>query len=172
MKGSLGMNRRYGAILTLIALLLAGLWAHPEAAARAEAAWKVLFNGQASHLSITELGDGQKMVTVSFPVPPEGRSQEYGVKLETDPIEMAVKVTRVEKKRKTRGPGDCPKCSGSKKCQDCWPAGSGVNTAGLPCIGCNATGDCNFCRGSGVCYTCDGRGMNTGCGTCGKVTAP
>lgn len=159
------------ALFCLLLLLACTLWANPEFAARAEAAWKVLFNGNPSQMAISQLGDGQKMVTVSFPVPPEGRSAEYGVKLETDPSEMAVKVTRVEKKRKTRDPGDCPKCSGSRDCQDCWPAGSGVNTAGLACIGCNATGDCNFCRGSGVCYTCDGRGMNTGCGTCGKYAA-
>ena len=36
------------------------------------------------------------MVTVSFPVSPEGRAREYGVKIETDPIDMAVKVTFLE----------------------------------------------------------------------------
>lgn len=168
MRDSFGLR-----LVTLFALCLAaGLWASPDFAARAEEAWKVLFNGHPSGVAVSQTSDGQKMVIVSFPVPPEGRAREYGVKIETHPIDMAVKVTRVEKKRKTRDPGDCPKCSGSKKCQDCWPAGSGVNTAGLPCIGCNATGACNFCQGSGVCYTCDGRGMGTGCGTCGLVTSP
>lgn len=161
----LSQGRLAGALLLL---LVGALWFSPELAARAEAAWKVLFNGSPSQMTIAQMGDGQKIVTVSFLVPPEGRAAEYGVKLETDPIEMAVKVTRVEKKRKTRDLGDCPKCSGSRHCQDCWPAGSGVNTAGLACVGCNATGDCSFCRGSGICYSCDGRGMNTGCGTCGK----
>lgn len=156
----------------LLALGLLGWLGNPTIAARAEAAWQVLFNGQPSEIPITELSGGKKVVTVSFVVPEEGRAQEYGVRVETDPISMAVKVTKVEKKRKTRDPGKCPACSGSRKCQDCWPAGSKVNTAGLPCIGCNATGACNFCQGSGICYSCDGRGMNTGCGTCGKYTSP
>lgn len=138
--------------------------------ARAQEAWKVLLNGHPTRLSVEADTMGQKMVSISFPVPEEGKVQDYGVRLETDPISMAVKVTRVEKKRKTRSPGHCVQCSGSKACQSCWPAGSGVNTAGLPCIGCDSTGRCNFCSGSGVCYSCDGRGMNTGCSTCGKST--
>ncbi len=162
--------RTWFCLLTAVALL--SILGNPTVAARAEAAWKVLFNGQTSELPVTKLSSGQKLVTVSFVVPDEGRSQEYGVRIETDPIEMAVKVTKVEKKRKTRDPGKCPVCSGRRKCQDCWPAGSKVNTGGLPCIGCNATGDCNFCRGSGICYSCDGRGMNTGCSTCGKFVQP
>lgn len=160
------------ALAVLAVILIAGLSFPSDLSARAEEAWRVLFNGQPSQTAVSQTETGQKMITVSFPVPAEGRSQEYGVKVETDPIDLAVKVTRVEKKRKTRDPGHCPQCSGSKKCQDCWPAGSSVNTAGLPCIGCNATGACNFCRGSGVCYSCDGRGMNTGCGTCGLFTSP
>ena len=66
-------------------------------------------------------------------------------------------------------PGKCRFCEGSKKCQDCWPAGSKVNTGGLPCIGCDASGRCNFCGGSGTCYTCDGDGYQTGCPDCSKV---
>ena len=164
--------RKVGACLFLMML---GLWAatslDPTLSARAEEAWKVLFNGQPSQMKVTEVGDGDKVVTVSFPVPVEGRHQDYGVRVETDPISMAVKVTRVEKKKKTRSPGDCPKCSGSKKCQDCWPAGSGVTTGGVGCYGCNGGGACNFCSGSGICYSCDGSGMSQGCSTCGKVSA-
>lgn len=166
-------TRRIGSYVLLI--LLAAWTAtilDPTLAARADQAWKVLFNGQSTQMKIQEVGDGQKMVTVSFPVPAEGRHQDYGVRVETDPIAMAVKVTRVEKKKKTRDPGDCPQCSGSKKCQDCWPAGSGVNTGGVACIGCNSSGSCNFCGGSGDCYSCGGAGMSQGCSTCGKTSAP
>jgi hypothetical protein len=157
--------------LSLLACLALS-WLDPGLPARAADAWKVLFNGQPSSMKIQEVGEGQKMVTVSFPVPAEGRHQDYGVRVETDPVAMAVKITKVEKKKKTRDPGDCPVCKGSKKCQDCWPAGSGVNTGGVECIGCNGTGLCNYCHGSGVCYTCDGKGMSTGCSTCGKVSVP
>lgn len=161
---------------SLCFLLMLAAWAvsslDPGFTARAADAWKVLFNGQPSKMQVLEVGEGEKVVTVSFPVPAEGRHQDYGVRVETDPIAMAVKVTRVEKKKKTRDAGDCPKCSGSKKCQDCWPAGSGVTTSGVLCYGCNGSGDCNYCSGSGVCYTCDGSGMSQGCSTCGKYAAP
>lgn len=160
-------------VLSCMALIAwCGVALNPSLAARATEAWKVLFNGQPTNMKIQEVGEGEKVVTVSFPVPAEGRHQDYGVRVETDPISMTVKVTRVAKKKKTRDPGDCPKCSGSKKCQDCWPAGSGVNTGGVMCYGCNGTGTCNFCGGSGDCYTCDGAGFSQGCPTCGKTSAP
>lgn len=156
-------------ILTLA--LLAIQLAHPDLALRAEAAWSILFNGEPSKLSVIDTPDGQ-VVPVYFPAPKEGRKQIYGVQLETDPITMQIKVTRVEKKRQTRAPGDCPKCVGSKKCNQCYTAGSGINYAGNPCVDCNATGDCPYCRGSGICYMCDGRGYPNGCTTCGQVSKP
>lgn len=160
--------------IIFFALALVAWWAaslDPSLTARAAEAWKVFFNGKPTAIQVQEVGQGQKVVTVSFPVPAEGRHQDWGVRVETDPIEMAVKVTRVEKKKKTRDPGECPRCDASKKCQDCWPAGSGVTTSGVLCYGCNGTGVCNFCGGSGVCYSCDGRGMNTGCSTCGMYSS-
>lgn len=162
------------ATLCVLTILLAGASTllDPTLSARAADAWQVLFNGKPSSMKIQEVGEGDKVVTVSFPVPAEGRHQDYGVRVETDPVSMTVNVTRVAKKKKTRDPGDCPKCNASKKCQDCWPAGSGVNTGGVLCYGCNGTGDCNFCSGSGVCYSCGGRGFDTGCSTCGMVKAP
>lgn len=142
---------------------------HPTASARADAAWHILFNGLPSETAIhaTETG---KMVPVSFAVPPEGQRHEYRVLIESDPAEMAVKVTSIRKAAPVRGPGQCRSCNGSSRCQDCWPAGSKVNTAGLPCVGCNATGACNTCKGSGTCWTCSGKGFGTGCPDCSKVS--
>lgn len=143
---------------------------HPTAAARADAAWKVIFNGLPSETVIQETETG-RILPVSFQVPPAGHRRQYSVWIETDASGNAVNVSRVLKENVTRGPGDCRWCNGSKKCQDCYPAGSKVNTGGMPCIGCDATGSCNFCQGSGVCWTCDGRGFNTGCPDCSKVVA-
>lgn len=164
--------KRWSAGCLLMVLIGGVMLGDPTLAARAEDAWKVLFNGQASGIKVQELAGGQRVVTISFLVPAEGRHQDYGVRVETDPYDLAVKVTRVEKKRKTRDAGDCPVCHASRKCQDCWPAGSGVTTGGVMCYGCNGTGTCNFCRGSGLCYICNGKGLSTGCSTCGKTSAP
>lgn len=141
----------------------------PTARARAEAAWTILFNGTASKTEVIETDSGP-MVPVYFPVPKEGESDSYGVLIETDVATKEIKVTRVKKKGPLTERGDCPKCSGSKKCQDCYPAGSGQNTAGYECYSCNATGDCPFCNGNGKCYMCGGGGAPNGCYTCGDVS--
>ena len=165
------LQNKLRSIFVLAVMTFAGLVAlHPTASARADAAWHIVFNGLPSEMAI-QTTETSRMVPVSFPVPPEGQRQEYRVLVESDPTAMAVKVTRIRKSAPVRGPGDCRWCNGSKKCQDCWPAGSKVNTGGLPCIGCDATGACNFCNGSGVCWTCDGRGFNTGCPDCAKFVS-
>ena len=143
---------------------------HPTASARADAAWHIIVNGLPSEMAVQQT-ETNKIVAVSFPVPSEGQRQEYSVLVESDPSTMAVKVTRIRKVDAVRGPGDCRWCNGSKKCQDCWPAGSKVNTAGLPCVGCDATGACNFCHGNGICWTCNGKGFDNGCPDCSKYVA-
>jgi hypothetical protein len=165
------MNRkRIRNLIVAIALTFAGAALHPVTAARADAAWHVLFNGIPSETALVDTEAGH-VVPVSFNVPPASHRQQYSVWIETDPSTMQVKVTRVLKQAPVRGPGDCRFCNGSKKCPDCYPPGSKVNTAGLPCIACNATGECTMCHGSGVCYTCGGRGFETGCPDCSKVLA-
>jgi hypothetical protein len=141
----------------------------PTYRARAQAAWEILFNGKASKTVLIQTDTGD-MVPVYFAVPAEGESASYGVLIETDSSSKQIKITKVQKKGPVRERGDCPKCSGSKDCQACYPAGSGKNTAGLECYSCNASGDCPFCQGSGDCYTCDGSGFPNGCGTCGAVS--
>lgn len=155
-----------GLAVTALVLLFV---ASPTARARAAGAWEVLFNGSVSKAKVVSTDSGD-MVPVYFAVPPEGETQSYGVLIETDSASKQIKITKVKKKGPLTERGDCPKCSGSKKCQDCYPAGSGLNTAGYECYGCNATGDCPFCRGSGACYMCGGGGMQNGCPTCGDVS--
>ena len=142
--------------------------ASPTARARAETAWQVLCNGSVSKTEIVSTDSGD-MVPVYLELPREGESQSYGILVETDAANKQIKITKVKKKGPMTERGDCPKCNGSKDCQDCYPAGSGENTAGYECYGCNATGDCPYCKGSGVCYTCGGGGAPTGCYTCGDV---
>lgn len=154
---------------TVFTLVLTTLFlAFPEYRARAEAAWQILFNGKVSKSRIIETESGT-VVPVYVQVPREGESATYGVHIETDAANKQIKVTKVKKKGPLLQRGDCPKCDGSKKCQDCYPAGSGQNTAGYECYSCNGTGDCPYCSGSGECYTCGGGGAPGGCMTCGDV---
>ena len=39
----------------------------------------------------------------------------------------------------------CSRCSDTKKCQACYPAGSGLTANGLPCPICSGTGRCQTC---------------------------
>lgn len=155
--------------LLLAAVLAVFLLANPNARVRAEAAWKILFNGQPSTMKAVETDSGP-MIAVYFPVPEEGEKQSYGVLLENDPVAMQLRIKRVKKKSPVRARGDCPKCEGAEDCQDCYPAGSGVGTSGETCVSCNGSGDCYECGGSGDCYTCDGNGLSGGCSTCGEVS--
>lgn len=148
--------------LTLLVLL------NPAAKARAASAWEVLFNGVPSQMAVVE-GEGGPLIPVYFPVSEAGQTDTYTVQVKRDSDEQRISVLRVKKKRPVRDLGDCPKCEGSEDCQQCYPAGSKENTAGLPCMDCNATGECAFCQGSGDCYTCDAHGLEGGCSTCGKV---
>lgn len=148
----------------LIALLL-----HPAYRARAAAAWEILFNGSPSQVELIQT-DTETMLPVYFELPEAGESATFSVHIERDAEKKRVKVTKLKKRGPFNPRGDCPKCTGSKKCQGCYPAGSGLNTAGNECYSCNATGDCPYCKGSGECYTCDGRGFPNGCNTCGDVS--
>ena len=163
------MKKMTKTITALSLLFLLSLLIVPEYRARAEAAWQVLCNGKVTNTQMIETDSGA-VVSVTFPVPAIGETQSYGVLLETDPANKQVKITRVKKKGPLRERGDCPKCVGSKDCQDCYPTGSGVGTNGEGCYTCNASGECVFCSGSGDCYSCDGDGFPTGCNTCGDVS--
>lgn len=153
-----------------IAFLAGMLFTQSDVGAQAESAWKLLFNGEKSTTAILETDDG-RMIPVYFPVPKEGRKQTYGVQIETDPVTMEIRVDRVQKKPKVRDVGDCPKCNGSKQCQQCYPSGSKLGTNGLECYTCNGSGECSICNGDGDCYTCDRKGFERGCPTCGLVSA-
>lgn len=158
------MSKRIHFLLGLLVgcLLLAPL------GSQAKEAWKIVFNGAPSTVKTVTVGEEGKVIPLHFPVPEEGRKAEYGVKIETDPINMEIRVTRVLKKRRTRDVGDCPSCTGSKSCQECYPPGSGLNVTEAPCYLCNGSGSCYTCSGSGKCYVCYGNGFQGGCNTCGK----
>ncbi len=159
-------RKRLGFTFLLLVLSFLSLaLGRPDMRARAEAAWKILVNGEPSRLVVLETPTGP-VVPVYLPVPEEGKKQSYGILLETDPIGMQVKVTTVKKERSTRSPGACTKCNGSRKCYGC--SGTKENYAGHPCYSCNATGLCSFCKGSGTCYLCSGSGFPNGCNLCGK----
>ena len=167
-KNMLIIRHRNKLTLTLAFAVL--MLASPVYRARAQAAWEVLFNGEVSKTEVHTTENGS-YVPVFFPVPEEGESQSYGVLIETDGANKQIKVTKVKKKSPVKVRGDCPKCLGSKDCQDCYPAGSGVGTSGGSCYSCNGSGDCPYCQGSGDCYTCGGKGFPGGCNTCGDVSS-
>jgi hypothetical protein len=45
---------------------------------------------------------------------------------------------------------ECFKCGGTGKCQQDYPAGSGLQMNGAPCSSCSGTGKCPQCGGTGV----------------------
>lgn len=163
------MNRRLLQRIGLATMaILVFLIATPEYRARAEAAWQIIFNGTVSHSQVIQTDSGP-MIPVYLPVPDPKEPATYGIHIETDVASHQIKVVKVKKKGPTTArSGECPKCNGTKKCQDCYPPGSGVNTSGGECYSCNGTGDCPYCKGSGKCYMCGGDGEPGGCWTCGK----
>lgn len=147
----------YALILTL------ALLASSEFRARATAAWQVFFNGQPSELKVVNTGQGP-LVAVGFHLPPKGQEQSYSIRVRRSQDGDKVEIDRVLRKHVVRDAGDCPTCSGSGDCQECYPPGSKKNTSGLACLLCNATGDCYMCTGSGKCYVCGG--AVEGCNNC------
>ena len=88
---------------------------------------------------------------------PFGQSLAQGSLVEVIPLEVALV------------PGKCTFCEGSKRCQDCYPAGSKKNYAGEDCYTCSASGNCSYCGATGKCHLCGGHGFQTGCNNCTKV---
>lgn len=127
--------------LLLAALVLVAPLA-PRTLRAAEAAWKVLFNGHPSQTRVMET-DGRAHLPVSFPLEPGESTWE--VTLKVDEAGRTVQVLRTRKTAPVRDDAKCWFCSGDGQCHSCYPAGSGANTAGLPCNVCNGTGDCDSC---------------------------
>lgn len=134
-----------GVLLALAALFLT-LPLVPRALQAAEAAWRVVFNGKPSKVQVVET-DGRTFVPVTFPV--ESGEAVWEVTLKTDPAGRTVQVLRQRKQPPRREEPTCRICEGDGECHSCYPTGSGVNTAGLPCAACNGSGECDYCRGSG-----------------------
>ncbi len=146
-------------ILILTTCLLVGT----DFRARATAAWKVFFNGAPSEMKVVQTEQGP-LVAVGFHLPPKGQEQSYYIRVRRSVDGDKIEIDRILRKNVVRDVGDCPTCTGSGDCQECYPPGSKMNTAGLPCLLCNATGECWMCTGSGKCYVCGG--SVEGCPNC------
>lgn len=111
-----------------------------------EAALKILINNKESTLQPLE-SDGVLFVPLSFPVT-EGKSS-WQVSLDYDKNAKTVTIQKVKNRQKVREKTKCSRCSGTGKCQACYPAGSGETASG---------GTCGICDGTGKCFYCDGKG--------------
>lgn len=132
-------------VIALAAALLFLLPLLPRTLSAAESAWKVLFNGQPSQVQVEQAGE-RASVPVSFPV--EAGETTWEVTLKVDEAGRTVQIVRSQKKPPVRAE-TCWFCSGDGDCRECYPKGSGKNTADLPCNFCNGTGKCDYCGGSG-----------------------
>lgn len=130
-------------LLLVLLLLVAGAGLGHAA----EAAIKVYFNGQATTAKTVEVTGGGRIVPVYFPIA-EGETT-YEVKLAYDSQLHELKIERKPLKPKIRGDEDCYYCSGSGKCQNCFPLGSGASASGATCGLCNGNAKCAYCGGSG-----------------------
>jgi hypothetical protein len=107
---------------------------------------KVFINKSPSTLKPLE-ADGRLYVPLSFPVE-EGKGA-WKVTIEYDKAKGIVNIEKAPAREKQRGDTKCSRCDGSKKCQACYPAGSGKNAN---------DGTCSICDGTGKCQRCDGLG--------------
>ncbi len=112
----------------------------------AETALKIIVNNYESNLKPIE-SDGVLFVPLSFPVE-EGKST-WEVSVEYDKTKGTVKIQKNKFKIKQREKTKCPRCTGSKKCQACYPAGSGKTATDKSCPVCDGTGKCFYCDGKG-----------------------
>ncbi|MHC9538869.1 MAG: hypothetical protein AB9903_05065 [Vulcanimicrobiota bacterium] len=69
--------------------------------------------------------------------------------MEYDKANGTVKIQKSKYKIKLRDKTTCTRCTGSKKCQACYPAGSGKNVSDNSCSVCDGTGKCFYCDGKG-----------------------
>ena len=130
-------------IVTCLAFLV---WA-PLMSSAVEVNWPVYLNGTKTSLKATVLKDGTILTPMSFPVGKD--NQEYDLSIHADAKAHIVYVQRKPRAAKLRGDEKCYHCSGTGKCQQCYPEGSGLNTSGVSCQYCSATGKCWYCEGTG-----------------------
>jgi len=144
-------------ILTCISLIIAmalmagfsrfqGGMLQTAAVCAAEQALKVFINDSPSSVKPVD-EKGTLFVPLNFPV--EQGKTSWTVTVDYDKASGTVKIQKGQVKQKLRGDTKCNRCSGSGKCQACYPAGSGKNIN---------DGACNACDGNGKCFYCDGKG--------------
>jgi hypothetical protein len=112
----------------------------------ADDAYQLWVNGAHSRFAPINVQD-QLVVPLNFPISQD--DMEWTVSLHRDAKTHKVEVQMSPKRPKTRGDNQCHVCLGTGKCQSCYPAGSGNNTAGDPDYMCTATGKCWYCKGEG-----------------------
>jgi len=137
--------RRTIILFLVLALLAATLVASGLATAWAKSSpLKIFINEKPSTVKATEV-DGVPYVPVYFPA----EKGTYEIKVSFD---KTTNTMRIEKKKDVpvlRGDHNCERCSGSGKCQSCYPVGSGKSIQDESCSVCNGTGSCGMCNGSG-----------------------
>ncbi|GEM_PF-1081899 len=112
----------------------------------AEEAVKVFINNSPSAMKPVD-EKGTLFVPLNFPVQ-EGKTN-WTVTVEYDKSSRTVKIQKTQVKQKLRGDMQCSRCSGSGKCQACYPSGSGKNINDGPCNACDGNGKCWYCNGKG-----------------------
>jgi hypothetical protein len=131
---------RVAALGLLVAMMMPML-------ASADATWPVYLNGVKTSLKATVQKDGTVLAPMVFPV--GEHQQDYDLSIHTDAVAHKVFVQRTPRGPKLRGDEKCYHCSGTGKCQNDYPAGSGIIYSGQACSVCSGTGKCWYCEGTG-----------------------
>jgi len=148
------MKRLY--LLVSLSVLLAAVLGFqllgPSGALSGLTAWaqgtplKIFVNDAPSQLKAIEV-DGAEYVPLYFAAEP-GKAT-YQVTVSYDAPSRTMKIEKIKKGKRFRGDHNCERCSGSGKCQACYPVGSGKSIQGEGCPVCNGSGKCTMCNGAG-----------------------
>jgi hypothetical protein len=112
----------------------------------AERKYQLFINGAPSKVQVLH---GKEGVLVPLTLPANEVEADYTVSLVRDDEAGKVEVKLAPVKKKLRGDNDCGYCSGTGKCGQDYPAGSGLNYQGAAEYYCNGNGRCYHCSGTG-----------------------
>lgn len=123
--------------------------------AQADEAMSVYINGEKSELVCEKKGD-LYLLPLEFPFQEGNNNWEVVINYdkEAKKVDVEKKFHPMEELLPVRGDNDpyiCNLCSGSGKCQTCWPAGSGKSYG-------EGSDPCSTCGGNGKCWYCGGKG--------------
>lgn len=114
--------------------------------AAAQKNYQLFINGTPS---TTKLIEGEEGLLVPLTLPANPGVSEWSITIEREAESPKVEVALKQIKKKVRGGEDCYYCSGTGKCPQDYPAGSGLDYAGKNEYYCNGTGKCYHCAGTG-----------------------